>query len=115
MYSGTWLAEQTGVKAPVERDGGQRENLRRRPREEGGGDCIKERSRTGKSEEDNLLVGPLLGGIVVNGDTARGDGTSLLRPGDVTVGSLLGGGTQLEGLAQLLTRTPRRRGRRHRT
>lgn len=27
MYSGTWLAEQTGVKAPVEQSGGQRENL----------------------------------------------------------------------------------------
>lgn len=27
MYSGTWLAEQTGVKAPVEQSCGQRENL----------------------------------------------------------------------------------------
>jgi hypothetical protein len=45
----------------------------------------KERSRTGKSEEDDLLVGPLLGGVVVDGDTARGDLAGLLRPGDVTV------------------------------
>ena len=46
---------------------------------------MEERSRTGQSEEDDLLVGPLLGGVVVDGDTARGDLASLLGPGDVTV------------------------------
>lgn len=46
---------------------------------------LKERSRTGQSEEDDLLVGPLLGGLVVDGDTARGDLAGLLGPGDVTV------------------------------
>lgn len=51
----------------------------------GGLKISKERSRTGKSEEDDLLVSPLLGGVVVDGDTARGDLASLLRPGDVTV------------------------------
>jgi hypothetical protein len=40
---------------------------------------------TGKSEEDDLLVSPLLGGVVVDGDTARGDLASLLSPGDVAV------------------------------
>lgn len=38
---------------------------------------------TGQSEEDDLLVGPLLGGVVVDGDTARGDLGLLLGPGDV--------------------------------
>lgn len=51
---------------------------------------MKERSHTGKSEEDDLLVSPLLGGVVVDGDTARGDLASLLRPGDVTVILLAG-------------------------
>jgi ribosomal 30S subunit maturation factor RimM len=45
----------------------------------------KERSRTGQSEEDDLLVGELLGGVVVDGDTASGDIAGLLGPGDVTV------------------------------
>jgi hypothetical protein len=45
----------------------------------------KERSRTGQSEEDDLLVGELLGGVVVDGDTARGDLAGLLGPGDVTI------------------------------
>lgn len=40
---------------------------------------------TGEGEEDDLLVGPLLGGVVVDGDTARGDLALLLRPGDVAV------------------------------
>lgn len=43
----------------------------------------KERSRTGQSEEDDLLVGELLGGVVVDGDTAGGDLARLLGPGDV--------------------------------
>ena len=42
-------------------------------------------TRTGQSEEDNLLVGELLGGVVVDGDTARGDLASLLSPGDVAI------------------------------
>jgi hypothetical protein len=45
----------------------------------------KERSRTGQSEEDNLLVGELLGSVVGDGDTARGDLAGLLGPGDVAV------------------------------
>lgn len=40
---------------------------------------------TGEGEEDDLLVGPLLGGVVVDGDTAGGDLALFLRPGDVTV------------------------------
>lgn len=46
---------------------------------------------TGEGEEDDLLVGPLLGGVVVDGDTARGDLALLLGPGDVAVegGSML--------------------------
>ena len=42
-------------------------------------------TRTGQSEEDNLLVGELLGGVVVDGDTARGDLASILSPGDVAI------------------------------
>lgn len=38
---------------------------------------------TGESEEDDLLVGPLLGGVVVDGDTASGDVALVLGPGDV--------------------------------
>lgn len=38
---------------------------------------------TGQREEDDLLVGPLLGRVVVDGDTARGDLRLLLGPGDV--------------------------------
>ena len=38
---------------------------------------------TGEGEEDDLLVGPLLGGFVVDGDTARGDFRVLRGPGDV--------------------------------
>lgn len=38
---------------------------------------------TGESEEDDLLVGPLLGGVVVDGDTAGGDVSLVLGPGDV--------------------------------
>lgn len=38
---------------------------------------------TGEGEEDDLLVGPLLGGEVVDGDTARGDLALVLGPGDV--------------------------------
>ena len=41
--------------------------------------------RTRKGEEDDLLVGPLLGSVVVNGDTARGDLALLLSPGNVAV------------------------------
>jgi hypothetical protein len=41
-------------------------------------------THTGQSEEDDLLVGELLGGVVVDGDTARGDLAALLGPGDVT-------------------------------
>lgn len=40
---------------------------------------------TGKSEEDNLLVGPLLGGVVVDGDTANVELVSLLGVGDVSL------------------------------
>lgn len=40
---------------------------------------------TGKGEEDDLLVGPLLGGVVVDGDTAGGDLALVLGPGDVAV------------------------------
>jgi hypothetical protein len=39
---------------------------------------------TGKSEEDDLLVGPLLRSVVVDGDTASSDFTLVLRPGNVT-------------------------------
>lgn len=46
--------------------------------------CRKERSRTGQSEEDDLLVGELLGGVVVDGDTARGDLGGVLGPRNVT-------------------------------
>lgn len=38
---------------------------------------------TGQREEDDLLVGPLLRSVVVDGDTARGDLRLLLGPGDV--------------------------------
>lgn len=44
----------------------------------------KERSRTGQSEENDLLVGKLLGGIVVDGDTTRLNLLGFLGPGDVT-------------------------------
>lgn len=40
---------------------------------------------TREGEEDDLLVGPLLGGVVVDGDTAGGDLALVLRPGDVPV------------------------------
>ena len=40
---------------------------------------------TGEGEEDDLLVGPLLGGVVVDGDTAGGDLALLLAVGDVAV------------------------------
>lgn len=40
---------------------------------------------TGEGEEDDLLVGPLLGGVVVDGDTASSDLALLLGPGDVAV------------------------------
>lgn len=42
-------------------------------------------TRTGQSEENDLLVGELLGGVVVDGDTTRGDLASILSPGDVAV------------------------------
>jgi hypothetical protein len=38
---------------------------------------------TGEREDDDLLVGPFLGGVVVDGDTAGSDVTLLLSPGDV--------------------------------
>lgn len=41
--------------------------------------------RTRKGEEDDLLVGPLLGGVVVDGDTTGSDVALLLSPGDVAV------------------------------
>jgi hypothetical protein len=41
--------------------------------------------RTRKSEDDDLLVGPLLGGVVVDGDTASGDVALLLSPWDVPI------------------------------
>jgi hypothetical protein len=40
-----------------------------------------ESTREGK--ENNLLVGPLLAGVVVDGDTAGGDLALVLGPGDV--------------------------------
>lgn len=40
---------------------------------------------TGEGEEDDLLVGPLLGGVVVDGDTTSGDVALLLGVGDVAV------------------------------
>jgi hypothetical protein len=40
---------------------------------------------TGEGEEDDLLVGPLLAGVVVDGDTAGGDLTLVLGPGDVAI------------------------------
>jgi hypothetical protein len=40
---------------------------------------------TGEGEEDDLLVGPLLAGVVVNGDTAGGDLALVLGPGDVAI------------------------------
>lgn len=45
---------------------------------------LKERSRTGQSEENDLLVGELLGGVVVDGDTTRLNLLGVLGPGDVT-------------------------------
>lgn len=84
MYSGTCLAEQTGVKAPVELNDivSRVDEGRAMKREDQGG-------HTGKREEDNLLVGPLLGGVVVDGDTAGGDVSLLLSPGDVAGGLLV--------------------------
>lgn len=43
------------------------------------------RSRTGQSKEDDLLVGPLLGGVVIDGNTAGGDLAAILSPGNVAV------------------------------
>lgn len=40
---------------------------------------------TGEGEEDDLLVGPLLGGVVVDRDTTSGDVALLLGVGDVAV------------------------------
>lgn len=40
---------------------------------------------TGQREQDDLLVGPLLGSVVVDGDTARGDLRLLLGPGNVPI------------------------------
>lgn len=42
---------------------------------------------TGEGEEDDLLVGPLLGGVVVDRDTTSGDLALVLGPGDVAIGS----------------------------
>lgn len=73
--------------------------------------------RTGKGEEDNLLVLPLLGGVVVDGDTARGDVSLLLRPGDVAV---MRGNVNIDILKRpsggevILTRRQRPRGKSHR-
>jgi hypothetical protein len=97
MYSGTWLAEQTGVKAPVERvavserepwwkeEWGERWNSSLLSK---GGKKKRVHevavTHTRQSEENDLLVGELLGGVVVDGDTARGDLAGVLSPGDVT-------------------------------
>lgn len=55
---------------------------------------------TGKREEDDLLVGPLLGGVVVDGDTTGSDVALLLRPGDVGEDNVSG-----EAVTSLETRT----------
>lgn len=78
---------------------------------------------TGEGEEDNLLVGPLLGGVVVDGDTAGGDVALLLSPGDVAVGGIEvstgsffmpdGSGEKMGAMAGL-TRRQRQRGSCHR-
>jgi hypothetical protein len=74
MYSGTWLAEQTGVKAPVA-GGGQHENLADGCRSAfAGGEKFK-RAVTYRAERS----------VVGDGDTARGDLAGLLGPGDVAV------------------------------
>lgn len=52
---------------------------------------------TGEGEEDDLLVGPLLGGEVVDGDTARGDLALVLGPGDVPVLLVSGQDREKEG------------------
>lgn len=77
MYPGKWLTEQVGVKAPgvVE---GVSETLFT-VRAEAGSQYALTRHR----EEDDLLVGPLFGGIVVNRNTAGGDFAGLLGVGDV--------------------------------
>ena len=70
---------------------------------------------TGEGEEDDLLVGPLLGGVVVDGDTASGDFALLLGVGDVAVEWLLeiageeGGGRE----RKKLTRRQRHWGKSH--
>ena len=52
---------------------------------------------TGEGEEDDLLVGPLLRGLVVDGDTARGDLRVIRSPGDIAVTGSVGGGSSGPG------------------
>lgn len=52
---------------------------------------------TGEGEEDDLLVGPLLRGLVVDGDTARGDLRVIRGPGDVAVTGSVGVGSSGPG------------------
>ena len=47
---------------------------------------------TGEGEEDDLLVGPLLGGVVVDRDPTRLDTALFLRPGDVLEDDVVGEG-----------------------
>ena len=73
---------------------------------------------TGEGEEDDLLVGPLLGGVVVDGDTARGDFALLLGVGDVAVEWLLEIAREKEEGEEekerkKLTRRQRHRGKSH--
>lgn len=75
MYPGTWAAEQTGVKAPAKGvlvAGSQAK-------------AKKFAGLTRQGEDYNLLVGPLLGSVVVDRDTAGLDISRLLDPRDVAV------------------------------
>ena len=51
-------------------------------------------SLTGNREENDLLVSPLLRGIIIDGNSTRGEFLALLRPGNVPIAgisSVLGG------------------------
>lgn len=67
---------------------------------------------TRQGEDDNLLVGPLLGSVVVDGETAGLDVALLLSPGDVANGRM-SVGIQTERTKEALTRRQRSRGTGH--